>query len=790
MKHPYGYFNESGTEFHVTNPETPRAFDNFLWNRSLFSNVQQTGVGYCDYQIGDREAVQLLTGNGRVCDFDIFGRDSLMSRLLYIRDNETAEYWNVNWEPVRAPYDHYECIHGMGYTRIETSVKKIGASYRIFVPAGQDPVELWSLTVRNEGETARNLSIFIYNQFQFRYKWGFDSYGDMLFRSSEYRREDNAVVASKHPHVRPHDYLVGFLTSDMPMTAWDGTRSAFVGTYGTLREPKAVVEGHCSNTPGSSDATIGAAQYDILLEPGEEKALSLILGVTDHPEHIREVRDRYLGKFEQYFHALQNEKQTMADAFTVQTPDAHLNRMFNYWVKEQAMFGAAWCRWGWNGYRDIVQHGFGVSSIDPNRSREILLEAVQYQYASGLALRGWNPVDTKAYSDSALWLVFTLVHYLRETDDQSILWQSVPFYDGGEATLLVHIERALNFLEEHKGAHGLCLIKYGDWNDSLTAVGKDGRGESVWLTEAYGEALQRMAGLMDHLGDDSKAAEYRSRFENVKTAVNESSWDGAWYVRCFDDEGAAVGSSRCREGKIFSESQAWALIAGIATPERAQVLLDSCVEQLQTPQGFKLLAPTFTQLDDHVGRISSMEPGICENGTIYSHINIWLILGMIRYGRPEEAYDAFCRFTAGYLEGEANHKHLNPPYIYANCYYGPDHKNSAWLMEFAWITGSISWILNVMMNDFLGILPDYDGLLIQPCIPRYWKEYRVVRRFRGAKYQIMVKNPDGQHEGVVSLTVDGKTVKGNKVPLFEEGFHTVIAQLGRYEDNSNVLSGR
>ena len=123
MKHPYGYFNESGTEFHVTNPETPRAFDNFLWNRSLFSNVQQTGVGYCDYQIGDREAVQLLTGNGRVCDFDIFGRDSLMSRLLYIRDNETAEYWNVNWEPVRAPYDHYECIHGMGYTRIETSVK-------------------------------------------------------------------------------------------------------------------------------------------------------------------------------------------------------------------------------------------------------------------------------------------------------------------------------------------------------------------------------------------------------------------------------------------------------------------------------------------------------------------------------------------------------------------------------------------------------------------------------------------------------------------------------------------
>ena len=778
MNHPFGYFNDLGTEFHVTNPETPRAFDNFLWNQSLFSNVQQTGVGYCDYQIGDLEAVQLLTGNGRVCDFDIFGRDSLMSRLIYIRDNETEEYWNVNWEPVRAGFERYECIHGLGYTRIETSVKQIGASYRIFVPKGQDPVELWSLTVRNEGERARSLSIFMYNQFQFRFKWGFDSYGDMLFRSSEYRRSVNAVVASKHPHIRPHDYLVGFLTSDRPMDAWDGTRAAFVGGYGTLREPKAVVEGQCSNTPGSSDATIAAAQYNLVLAPGEEKEISLILGVTDHPDHIQEFRSRYLDRFEIYFDSLMEDKRRAMDAFFVQTPDGHLDRMLNYWIKEQAMFGAAWCRWGWNGYRDIVQHGFGVSSLDPGRCREILLEAVRYQYASGLALRGWNPVDKKPYSDSALWLVFALVHYLRETDDRSILRQRIPFYDSErEETLLNHVERALDFLEEHKGVHGLCLIKYGDWNDSLTAVGKEGRGESVWLTEAYGEALRRMAGLMEHLGEGAKAAEYQNRYEMVKAAVNGSAWDGSWYIRCYDDAGNAVGSNSCREGKIFSESQAWALIAGIASPDRAQALLESCAELLQTPQGFKLLAPTFTQIDDHVGRISSLEPGICENGTIYSHINIWLIFGMLRYGRPEMAYDAFRRFTAGYLGGEANHKHLNPPYIYANCYYGPDHKNSPWLMEFPWITGSISWILNVMMNDFLGILPDYDGLLIQPNIPESWKEYHVCRRFRGAQYRITVQNPSGRRGGEVSLTVDGKAVAGNKTPLFTDGVHFVTALL-------------
>lgn len=782
MDYQYGHFNAAGDEFIVTDPATPRAFDNFIWNESVFANIWQTGVGCFDYQIGDKEAVQLYTGNGRVCDFDIFGRDTLMNRLVYIRDNQNGAFWNLNWEPVCAPCDRFACTHGLGYSTIESETNGIRSSMRIFVPAGSDPVELWTLRFRNNSGSRRTLSVFAYNQMQFRYKWGFDSYGDMLFRSSHFDSQLNAVIASKHPYVRPHDYLTACLTSDEPIARWDGTRAAFTGLYGTLKDPQAVVNGRCTNTPGSSDATITAAQYDFVLEPGEEKEISVLIAVVKDEAGIAAFRGKYLGHFEEYFAELRARKQAMSRRFTVHTPDPHLDRMLNYWIKEQASFGAAWCRWGWNGYRDIVQHGFGVSSLDPARTRTIILEALRYQYPDGLALRGWNPVDTKPYSDSALWLAFTLVHYLRETADDSILSERIPFYQSEEvASVQEHIDRALDFLETHKGSHGLCLIKFGDWNDSLTAVGREGRGESVWLSEAYAEALSRLAQVMRGLGQPEKADDYEARRARISAAVNATAWDGEWYLRCFDDNGIPVGTHLDKEGQLFSESQGWALISGIADKGRAEKLLASCKKLLQTPQGFKLLAPTYTRIDDRVGRISSMEPGICENGTIYSHINIWLILGMLCCGLSEEAYAAFRRFTSGYISGPEDKKLRCPPYIYANGYYGPDHRNNAWQMEFTWITGSISWILNVLMNDFLGVSPELSGLRIRPCIPADWKEYEVVRQFRGAEYRITVRNPDGLTSGRVRLTVDGKELDGDLIPAFADGVHEVAAAICKEE---------
>jgi cellobiose phosphorylase len=778
-KTTYGYFPSGGADFTITDPRTPRAFDNFLWNDAIFSNVQQTGVGYCDYQVDGNEGVQLFTGVGRICDFDVFGRDHLMSRLIYVRDNASGEFWNINWEPVRRDYESYACTHGPGHTTIRTTVEGIEAEFRIFIPIGHDPVELWGIRLKNVSGRDRSLSLFAYNQFQFKYKWGFDSYGDMLFRGVWMNRDLNAVVASKHPFLKPHNHLIGFMTSDREITGFDGSRDAFVGTYNSLADPRAVVEGRCSNTPGSSEATIGAAQFDVSLPAGGETEISLIVGATDDEAKIGEIRNRYLGKVDDFFLALLEEKKALENRNRVTTPDKHFDRMANTWVKQAALYGATWCRWGWNGYRDIVQHGLGVVAIKPERTREILLTALRYQNASGLALRGWNPVDEKAYSDSALWLVFTLVAYLKETADMALLDEQVPFYDEGTASVLGHIERALDFLENNKGAHDLCLIKFGDWNDSLTGVGKEGRGESVWLSQACAEALRQMAGLMNHLGRQPREAEYTARRDRLLGAINSQAWDGNWYARCFDDSGKPLGSHANEFARIFMETQSWALISGAADADRAERLIASCDEILDTPVGYLLLAPSYKREDASIGRISSLEPGICENGTVYSHLNIWMILGLLRYGMGDKAYQVFQKITPGYVDGDMDLKQRCPPYMYANCYFGPEHRNNSFQMEFTWITGSVAWFNTVPVQEMLGVRADYDGLIIDPCLPSTWENCEVERTFRGASYHIKILNPHHLQRGQVSLSLDGRPITGGRLPLPRAGArHEVVAVLG------------
>ncbi|MCL2351568.1 MAG: hypothetical protein FWC55_03440 [Firmicutes bacterium] len=762
-QYPYGRFSDDGKEFIINDPATPRAFDNFLWNGAVFSNVGQTGVGCFDYQVGENEAIQLLTGNGRVCDFDVYGRESLMSRLIYVRDNESGEFWNVNWEPRRKAYESYSCAHGLGYTVITNLTDGIEAVLTIFVPDGNDPVELWKVEFVNRSGRRRDLSAFAYCQMQFRYKWGFDSYGDMLYRSGGFDAANNAVVAVKHPYVKPHDYLTGFLTSDVRIDRFDSTRDAFVGQYGNLAAPDAVVRGKLSGTPGSSDATICAAQYDFSLEAGGSKTIRLILGAADGAGGIAAARARYLGRFTECLEELKAAKDRLFSANHVRTPDAHFDRMFNYWMKEQSAFGAAWCRWGWMGYRDIAQHGYGACLFEPERTKKILLTAVRYQYQEGPALRGWNPVDAKPYSDSALWLVFTLTAYVKETGDKELLDAEAPFYDGGADSVLGHAERALAFLGNHRGAHGLCLIKFGDWNDSLTAVGVKGKGESVWLSQAYAEALNRMAGLYAYIGDKGKANTAARLADDMKQALIKNAWDGNWFLRCFDDDGGRIGSAANAEGRIFCEPQAWALISGVPE-EYAEKIIVSCDEMLLTDQGYRLLAPTFTRIDPRIGRISALEPGICENGTIYTHVNIWLILGLLRNGRADKAYEVFKALSPGYPGGK---KGGCPPYVYANCYYGPDHRNNAYQMEFTWITGSIAWLNQVLACDMLGVEADYDGLRIRPNLPSGWGEITYRRAYRGAFYDIRVRNCGSAAR--YSVTADGAEVTDGLVPAYGDG---------------------
>lgn len=759
----YGHFNEDSTEFIVTCPNTPRDFDNFLFNDAIFSYVTHTGIGYNKYEIDDAETTEMLSVYRDV----LYNRDTIMNRLIYIRDNDTGEFWTINWEPIKKKYDYYRCIHGLGYSKIETGVKGIDSSFRIFIPDGKDPVELWTLTFGTNGEKARNISVFTYCEFAFNFCWGFDSYGHLSFMDSYYDKSTNTLIAEKHAFVKPHNYLTGFLTSDVNVDAWDGSKERFIGRYNKLNEPEKVLEGRCSNTPGTNEFIISAVQYDLILNPKESKEINLILGVAESPEGVLPIRDKYIGSFEKHFEVLKDVKAKMIAKNIVNTPDEHFNRLINIWSKQQVFYGARWTRWGMKGYRDIVQNAFGVTSIYPKSCRDVLLKAFKYQYKSGMALRGWGPIDKKPYSDSALWLVYTLTNYLMETGDFDLLDIEIPYFDEGSDTVLGHIETALLYLENNKGIHELNLIKFGDWNDSLTGIGKEGRGESVWLSMAYATALLQMIELFDFLNMPKKSIEYKHRYDAMKKAINENAWDVDQFIGCYSDDYRRIYSSDEQEGKRYINTQSWAIISEISDKERTDKLLKAIDENLLTPYGYLLSYPTYTKFDPVLGRITAMSPGVAENATVYSHGNSFMLWALLKLKMGDKAYDIFKRVAPGYISDKTPMKQEGPAYVFTNCYYGPENKNSPFMMEYSWITGSVGWFYNILTEWMIGVRKGYDGLTIDPVLPSDWKEVSSVKSYREKIFNINILNNASSDKKNIKILLNGKLHQGKFIKLDE-----------------------
>ncbi len=760
MQHRYGHFTDDGLAFAITDPATPRAFDNYLWNDAIYSCVHQTGVGTCDAQIGETEAIQLYSGVGRIVDIETFGRDHLMSRLVYVRDNDTGDYWNVGWEPVCRDYTAYACTHGLGWTEIVSETGGIRAALLFFVPPGREPVECWRLRLDNRSGRPRSLSVFVYNQYAIQYKWGFNGYGDMIYRGAWFDPALNAMIVQKHPYVAPHAHLTGFLTADRKADGFDGSRDHFVGTYHTLKDPRAVVAGACTNTPGSSEATVGVLQFRLEMGVDAVETIRLLSGLADSEADVGVLRERVFAGFENAFEALKAQKRDLVAHNAIETPDPQFNRLANGWLKQQTLFGATWCRWGWMGYRDIVQHGHGVSSFAPERTRQILIDACAHLYRNGVAVRGWNPLDTKPYSDSPVWLAYALTDYVKETGDYALLEETVPWLDGGAGTVAEHLDAALGCLFDGRGIHGLCLIRFGDWNDSLTNIGKAGRGESVWLSMAFVHACDRMAALWRRTGDDAYAEREQARAETVRQAIQHTAWDGDWYLRCYADDGGVVGSHTNEEGRIFVNTQSWAMLCGAADDRQMARMLHACDERLMTELGYRLVAPPFRTRDDRIGRISYLEPGICENGTIYSHGNAFMMYALLMRGEVDRAYDLFKRVAPGYVPDGASPKASAPAYVFANGYYGPDHRNRPLQMEFTWVTGSCGWFLNAIQDWLVGVRRDYDGLVIDPKLPSDWNEIRVRRTFRGREFDVRI-----QRTGRDRLTLNGEPLEDRFIPL-------------------------
>jgi cellobiose phosphorylase len=751
-KIPFEY-TADGKELSIATPEPDRTMHNMLYNPNYLTMLDQSNCGMAKH----------MSASGRNC------RIVQNDRFVYVRDARSGEYFSIGFAPVYKEFERYACRAGLNYQVVENVTDGIEAVWRIYVPTDTDPVEVWDVRLRNVGDRPRTMQLFTYVPMNCD---GEDLYCGELHRIAGFLSGQQAIFvcmdAPRYLEGVDLPWHNGFLAVNRPPDGWDASLGAVIGPRRTTHNPLVVEQGACTHSQCAMFSPVGTLQIEMELGTGVQDEVRFLIGACDAAPMIDSLRKKYLtGSMDAdvHFDRLLEAEAARASHLQVATPDETMNNMINVWLPKQMDYGVVWTRWGFKGYRDIIQQCQGAVIQQPGAALEQLLRACAHQYESGFGLRGWHPIDDQRYADSAQWLIGAFHEYLAETADFDILEKTVPFFDRGEASVYGHLRRALLRLREDRGAHGLNLVFYGDWNDSLTGVCREGRGESVWLSMAFCRSCLLLADIAGKTGKSDDAAEYRQWHKEMGEAINEHAWDGRWYICALDDDANPIGSQQNEEGKIFLNMQSWAQLGRIVPEERWEQAWNSVREMLDSGWGLMLNWPAYTKYVHNVGRLSSIRPGAAENASVYTHGNAFMLLAQLERGMADEAYALWQAVQPGNPERPV----LNQPNVFFNGYYGPASENRVGMGEHAWTTGSAPWMYQCVTEYMLGIRRTLDGLVIKPCLPSAWDQVSVRRVYRGTTYDIRVSNP-GRKAGatVQSMSLDG-VVRDPALPLPVDG---------------------
>lgn len=758
-------FSRDGKECWLNTPEPPRPFHNILYNNAYFTMIDQTGCGAGKHL--KSHAQGWYTNNVLKGE-----------RILYVRDDDTGEYFSVGYWPVYKDFRGFRCGSGVNYQIIENTTLDLKVTWRIFVPAGDDPLEVWDVRVQDVSPDPRRrkVSLFTYGEMHCD---GTDTYTGSLARLARYLPGENAVLVwHGSQYFEEIDFPLhnGFITADREAAGADPNMRAFIGPRRTIINPLAVETGRCTGRHASMQTP--TISLHVRLEVDSSGAdTRFLVGACANEKTIAAFRAKYLpGNIDNdpAFDALRARTEALTANIQIHSPDPTLDCLINYWIKPQIHYGAAWCRWGWFGYRDIVQQCQGIVTQDAPLARRHLRTAAAHQYSDGFALRGWNPIDPMRYADSAQWMVSAITEYLKETGDFSFIDEVVPYFDSGQDTVYAHLMKAMDRLHTDRGAHGLCLIFFGDWNDSLTAAGRRGKGESVWLSMAFCRDCLLMAELADHLGRADDAARMRAWHREMADALNRHAWDGRWYLCALDDDAKPIGSATNEEGKLFLNMQSWAQLGRVADDARFESAWAACRQHLDSGWGLMLNWPVYTKPQPNVGRLSYLRPGICENASVYTHGNAFMFLALLERGRADEAY----RVWRDILPGNPKRPVASQPNIFANGYWGPDNDIEVGRAEHMWVTGSASWLFMAVVEYMLGLRRTYSGLTIKPCLPSAWDRASITRTFRGTTYHVTITKPPGRPApNVKSIEIDGRPHPVDQPLPLDGRSHTVAVAL-------------
>ncbi len=747
----YGYFVEE-KEYKITNPCPPRPQLNYIWNAKVLSGVNQNGGGVGAY--GQRALAYIdPQGNGRCSVI----RDG--SRYFYIKDKKSGKVFNPGLYPTLTPIDNYYCIHGLGYSEIHGECDGIAATARVFIN-DTDPCEIWKVTLENKGLDEAEISLYSFVDFQLE---GYARYSDYnSYVHAEYDKDTNIIMCFNKAMERPHEWFNGFMASSVSPTAFETSRRKFIGAYGSINQPEALKSDKLADNYAACEQMCAAMQHDYKLSAGESVSLYVLIGDANEINVANDIAKSIFadGKIEKDFEALLKRKQDISSSIYVNTPDEKINCLTNYWIKQQVQLCAEVGRDTGKGFRDQLQDAWAVASFNPELAKEKILETLTYMYSDGRCVRGWLPLDHHIYSDGPVWVTPTVNAYIKETGDISFLNHPVKYLDEGEDTVWEHILTAMRFVSDDVGEHGLVHSRDGDWNDSLNMTGLLGKGESVWTSIALCYALSNTAEIAEKLLMDNVIRdEMLQRREKMIKAINENAWDGEWYLAAINDYNEKVGSHEEKEGKIYLNSQTWAILAGVADETRAEKCINSVDEYLDSDYGPLTLYPTYTKFNNRIGRLTSFIPGIWENGTPYCHGGTFKVVADCLLGRGNKAYETITKIMPNSKTNPSTHSGCEP-YALTNMYFGPDNPKRGETL-FAWVTGTAGWMFRAVVQYMLGFHPNYDGFTINPTIPSSWDNVTLVRKYKGDTYNITIKNPDKNESGVKRVTLDGEEVSAN-----------------------------
>lgn len=785
----YGYFDDEKREYVVTNPQTPNPWVNYLGSPLYGAIISNNAGGYSFAKSG---------ANGRILRY-VFNNFDQPGRYIYLRDNESKDYWSASWQPVGKDLNEYksECHHGTAYTNIMADYSGIHSEALYYVPLDCEH-EVWNFKVTNKSDKKRSLTVTGYAEFTNNCNYEQDQvnlqYSLFIGRT---KFVENRIVDTVHGNLEGLPYEVDNKTSTdrvfalvgSKVSSYCGDKKGFLGEYHTYKDPVGVTSGDLGNIESYNENACGALSTVVELAPGETKEMAFVLTMQQN-----EAVEKILAGYKDLSSTCKAEVEALIkqwhgrfEHFQVKTPSEHFNTMINTWNAYNCFMTFTWSRAAsyiycglrnGYGYRDTVQDIQGVIHLEP----EMAVEKIRFMLSAQVNNGGGLPLvkfthnaghedtpDDASYvqetghphyrADDALWLFPTVYKYVAETGNVAFLDEVIPYANKEEGTVYDHLQRAIKFSMDHLGPHGIPAGLYADWNDCLRL---GANGESSFVALQFYLAMTILREFAEYKKDASYVSYLNEEQKKLGEKIQKLCWNEDRFIRGFTERGEVIGNRNDPEANMWLNPQSWAVISGLATDQQADLALGMVNKQLNTDFGLVLMDPPYQKHAFDGALAVIYNQGVKENAGIFSQSQGWIILAEALKGHGNTAFQYFMENAPASQNDKAEIRKLEP-YCYgqftegkSSPHFGRSHVH--------WLTGTASTVMVGCVEGIMGMRPDLNGLKVSPSIPAEWDGFEIEKDFRGCHLHITVKNPDHVQSGCKELTVDGKKMEGNYIP--------------------------